>query len=102
MGYVRILAATVTATVLTVGILDAPFLQHAFTAAAAGAEAASFDVGDRLPADQVHVITKPGLYGLGPEPANSKYAVAHGKLIRIDPETGKVLSILRSQTEILD
>lgn len=102
MGYVRILVTIVTAAVLTVGVVDATFLQHSFTAAAADAETVNFDVGDTLPPDQVHIVTKPGLYGLGPEPANSKYAVAHGKLIRIDPETGQVLSILRSQTEILD
>lgn len=109
MGYVRILVTSVCAAVVAIGVLTtaivhSTFPQHSFAALAANAqdEAAGFDVGDTLPSDQIHIVTKPGLYGLGPEPPDSKYAVAHGKLIRIDPKTGQVLSILRSQAEILD
>lgn len=62
----------------------------------------SFGVGDTLKPNQVHIITNPGLYGLGSAPGNSKYAVAKGKLIRINPSNLKVKSILRSQAKILD
>ncbi|RMC37883.1 hypothetical protein [Paracoccus alkanivorans] len=102
MGYVRTIATIVTAAAFTVGVVDTTLLQQSLAAGAAGSESAGFGVGDTLPPDQVHIITNPGLYGLGPEPAGSKYAVAGGKLIRINPKTGKVLSILRSQSEILD
>lgn len=109
MVYVRILVTSVCAAVMVIGvmatgIIHSTFPQHSLAALAANAqdEAAGFDVGDTLPADQIHIVTKPGLYGLGPEPPESKYAVAHGKLIRIDPKTGQVLSILRNQAKILD
>ncbi|WP_299845514.1 hypothetical protein [uncultured Paracoccus sp.] len=59
-------------------------------------------VGDVLPAGQVHIISEPGLYGLGRNVGGSAYAVAKGQLIRIDPKTMKVLSILRPQRAILD
>ncbi|TRW97246.1 hypothetical protein FNJ84_06905 [Paracoccus sp. M683] len=69
---------------------------------AAAQSTAGIAVGDILPADQVHIITEPGLYGLGRNVGNSEYAVASGQLIRVDPKTMKVLSILRSQSTILD
>ncbi len=100
MGDVRIFAAACVMAVLTSGgVFYAP---QAFAAGAPDAESSEFGVGDVLPAEEVHIISQPGLYGLGPEPADSKYAIAHGMLIRIDPKTGKVLSILRSQSTVLD
>lgn len=63
---------------------------------------AGFSVGDTLKPDQVHIITNPGRYGLGPAPGGSKYAVAQGKLIRINPDDLQVKSILRKQEMILD
>lgn len=65
-------------------------------------ESDAIAVGDTLSAAQVHIIKEPGLYGLGRRVGNSEYAVAKGMLIRIDPATLKVLSILRAQSEILD
>lgn len=59
-------------------------------------------VGDRLARSGVHFISEPGLYGLGRTVAASEYAVAGGRLIRIDPKTLQVLSILRVQNGILD
>ena len=94
MGYVRILATAL--------LMAALLFSGAIYAQQANAAGSNFGVGDVLPAGEIHIISNPGLYGLGPEPANSKYAIAHGKLIRIDPNTGKVLSILRSQSEVLD
>lgn len=59
-------------------------------------------VGDVLSKGDVHIITEPGSYGLGRNVGDSEYAVANGRLIRIDPKTLKVLSILRVQDAILD
>lgn len=108
MGYVRIFA-----TILCVmappwsGLAGAEQtvagnVQKTAEDAQAAEDSGGFGVGDTLPAGEVHIISKPGLYGLGPEPENSKYAVSDGKLIRINPESGKVLSILRSQAKVLD
>lgn len=59
-------------------------------------------VGDVLKPGQYHLILNPGRYGLGPEPPDSRYAIAAGLLLRIDARSGKILSILREQREILD
>lgn len=59
-------------------------------------------VGDVLKPGQYHLILNPGRYGLGPEPQGSRYAIAAGLLVRIDARSGKILSILREQREILD
>ncbi|MFV0300956.1 MAG: hypothetical protein ACK5IP_08795 [Paracoccus sp. (in: a-proteobacteria)] len=79
----------------------AGFSQSQNAPAAAGA-AQEIAVGDILPRDQVHIIKELGLYGLGRNVGGSEYAVAMGRLIRIDPKTMKVLSILRPQDAILD
>lgn len=88
-------------TFMTVAVLSlvAPFGQ----AQNGGSDATgTIAVGDTLSGGQVHVIKEPGLYGLGRKVGNSEYAIASGMLIRIDPATLKVLSILRVQPEILD
>lgn len=69
---------------------------------AVAAQPTPIAVGDILSPDQVHIITEPGLYGLGRNVPGSEYAVAAGRLIRIEPETYKVLSILHEQSKILD
>ena len=61
-----------------------------------------FAVGDVLLPEQIHLIDRPGLYGLGLGVPGSRYAVADGKLIRVEEQALKVQSILRSQAEILD
>ncbi|MFV0383322.1 hypothetical protein [Paracoccus sp. (in: a-proteobacteria)] len=59
----------------------------------------SFSVGEVLPAEAVDLIEDPGRFGLGAEPRDNRYAVAMGKLIRIDPRTYQVKSILRQQVD---
>lgn len=100
MRYARPISAIAVAAALMTGIAGVPQMHWAEMSAMA--QGAGFSVGDKLPAGQVHIITNPGLYGLGPAPAGSAYAVANGMLIRIDPKSGQVLSILRAQAEILD
>ncbi|MGR3199970.1 MAG: hypothetical protein ACU0DH_13930 [Paracoccus sp. (in: a-proteobacteria)] len=40
-------------------------------------------------------IAVPGSYGLGVSPAGHRYAIVGGYLVRIDDQSGKVLSVLR-------
>ena len=53
--------------------------------------------GDILPPDDVSLVEKPGRYGLGADLPGSRYAIARGHLVRIDPDTLKVKSVLREQ-----
>lgn len=93
--------AVITATAVVMLGVPAPLMSQQQGAAAA-AKLEAFGVGDVLSRDEVHIITSPGLYGLGPEPPGSRYAVSRGKLIRIDPSTYQVKSILRRQDRVLD
>lgn len=59
-------------------------------------------VGDSIDWDDVHVITRPGLYGLGVPPSGQRYAIVDGRLVRVDRETGRILSVVRMMNAILD
>ena len=59
-------------------------------------------VGDIVDRNDVHIITDPGLYGLGATPHGSRYAVVGNRLVRLDSRTGKILSIIRLVDAILD
>lgn len=72
------------------------------SAISAEAQSARPHVGDVLKKGDFHLITNPGLYGLGPEPPGNRYALVAGLLVRIDAKTRKILSILREQRDILD
>lgn len=87
---------TMAALALAAGQMSPPRL---LSAHAAGA---SLGAGDVLKPEQYHLITNPGLYGLGPEPPDSRYVIAAGLLLRLHARSGKILSILREQREILD
>lgn len=52
--------------------------------------------------ESLHIITRPGLYGLGVPPSGTAYAVLRGYLVRIDRDTRQVLSVVRPVTAILD
>lgn len=58
--------------------------------------------GQHIPAAQLHMITRPGRYGLGSAPEGSAYAVADRHIVRIGVEDGRVLSVLRPVQRILD
>ena len=58
-------------------------------------------VGDVVDMENVKLVNKPGIYGLAPPESGHYYAVIDGSLTRIDPDTGKVLSILR-RIEVAD
>lgn len=59
-------------------------------------------VGDLVAPSDLHHVTAPGRYGLGPHLSGSRYGIASGHLIRFNPETGQVQSVLRRQSDILD
>lgn len=62
----------------------------------------SFRVGDIAPQDRLHRITTPGLYGLSDPPSGDAYAILDGELIRIQKDSGKILSVLWRVERILD
>lgn len=63
---------------------------------------AGFAVGDKLNPERIHMIDRPGLYGLGEGLPGSSYAISDNHLIRVDATNFRVQSILRSRQQILD
>ncbi|MBK4215268.1 hypothetical protein JJJ17_04940 [Paracoccus caeni] len=61
-----------------------------------------FSAGDVPPRDSIHLIDRPGKYGLGPELPGSHYAIVSNTLVRVDASSFKILSVLRSHAEVLD
>lgn len=59
-------------------------------------------VGDVIDLGSVHVVTRPGAYGLSVPPAGDSYAIVDKRLVRVDSDSGKILSILRLIDAILD
>lgn len=59
-------------------------------------------VGDFIDWDDVHVVTRPGRYGLSMPPDGNRYAIVDGQLVRVNEDSGKILSILRLVDAILD
>lgn len=59
-------------------------------------------VGAVIDLGSVHLVSRPGLYGLGEPPKGQRYAVVNGRLMRVDRETGRILSIIRIVDAILD
>lgn len=59
-------------------------------------------VGQHIDASQLHPVRRPGLYGVSGSPVGSRYGVIDGRLIRYDPDTMRVQSIIRPVDEILD
>ncbi|MFD1795426.1 hypothetical protein FQV27_05390 [Paracoccus aurantiacus] len=59
-------------------------------------------VGEAVEADEIHLISHPGRYGLGPDLSGSRYAIVSGMLVRINPKTLKVQSVIRRVEKILD
>lgn len=59
-------------------------------------------VGRIVEWNDVHLIRKPGLYGLAQAPDGQRYAIVDGRLVRIDAGTAKVLSVIRAVDAILD
>lgn len=60
-------------------------------------------VGDILDGSKMHVITRPGLYGLGGSATTeSRYGIIEGKLLRFDPQTMQLRAIIRHGVSVLE
>lgn len=59
-------------------------------------------IGDLIDWNDVHVVTRPGRYGLSMPPSGNRYAIVDGQLVRVNEDSGKILSILRLVDAILD
>lgn len=59
-------------------------------------------IGDIINWDLAHAVTRPGLYGLSNPPSGNRYAIVDGRLVRVNRDNGKILSILRVVDAILD
>lgn len=59
-------------------------------------------VGTRLDPAKLHQVKRPGLYGISQSPKGSAYGVVKGRLIRFDPDSLQVQSIIREVDQILD
>ena len=59
-------------------------------------------VGASVAPGKLHRVSRPGLYGMSEPPVCSAYGIVDNRLIRFDPESGRVLSIIRQVDEILD
>ncbi|MRX49057.1 hypothetical protein GI374_01110 [Paracoccus sp. S-4012] len=59
-------------------------------------------VGAIAPAAETHLIERPGLYGLGPQPVHGRYAIVSDSLVRLDPATMMVRSVIRRQVHPVD
>lgn len=59
-------------------------------------------VGDQIDPENVHTVTRPGLYGIGKVPVGSAYGVVRGNLVRYNPETMRLQSVIRSVEVVLD
>lgn len=62
----------------------------------------NFQVGDIALTEHLHLISRPGLYGLSTPPRGELYAVMDGQIVRIHADTAQVRSILRMAPQILD
>lgn len=86
---------------------DRPMAKGAAPAPASPRQAAregggSLRVGGTVDAALLHPVTRPGLYGMSQPPAGSRYGIIAGQLIRYDPDSVQVLSIIRQVDRILD
>lgn len=59
-------------------------------------------IGASVDRGSLHLITRPGRYGLGHPPGGSRYAVLDGQIVRVSVTDGQLLSILRRTERILD
>lgn len=66
------------------------------------ADGAKLRVGARIDPTRLHPVTRPGLYGVGQSPPGSSYGIIAGRLIRYDPDSLRIQSIIREIEAVLD
>ena len=59
-------------------------------------------VGDDLDPARLHVITRPGLYGLNRTAPGDRFGIVEGLLVRFDPVTMRLKSIIRAGVTPID
>ena len=59
-------------------------------------------VGDDLDPARLHVITRPGLYGLTRGTPGDRFGIVEGLLVRFDPATMRLKSIIRAGVTPVD
>ncbi len=59
-------------------------------------------VGDRLDSARLHVITRPGLYGLNGNAPGDRFGILDGMLVRFDPDDMRLKSIIRTNVRPVD
>lgn len=68
----------------------------------AAASASLPPIGMPVDESELHLITRPGRYGLGQASGGSRYAVLNGRLVRVSVSDGQLLAVLRHADRILD
>lgn len=81
---------------------DQPAIPETLCGAECIAPASVPVIGASVDRGSLHLITRPGRYGLGHPPGGSRYAVLDGQIVRISVSDGQLLSILRRAERILD
>ncbi|MFC3167873.1 MULTISPECIES: hypothetical protein [Paracoccus] len=95
------LIATAMAAVIAIALSASYGLQAQGTLEQSAAKAIDpLLPGDVLPAGDVHFIEQPGRYGLGSDLRGSRYAIVDGHLVRVDRESLRVQSVLRSNVAV--
>ena len=75
-------------------------IQRTTHAAAARADLRPLTPGDIIHVESVDFIEHPGRYGLGTNLPGSRYAIVDGHLVRVDPDTMQLQSILRLDSAV--
>lgn len=60
------------------------------------------EIGEPVAPESLHVIDRPGLYGVSEPKPGMEYAVVGNSLVRIDAATSTVRSIIRGGVRPLD
>lgn len=59
-------------------------------------------VGKKIDPAELHPVRRPGLYGVSDSPDGSRYGIVNDRLIRYDPASLRIQSIIRQVDEIVD
>lgn len=94
-GTAKMIVAAMLSALTVAGIVAERDLFPPATAQEAKATPVRPRVGDTPAANQLKMIEDPGRFGMGPGPRGSRYAVYKGHLVRLDANTGKIMSVLR-------
>ena len=97
-----LLRNSLLAIVATVTVIGLSLISNGLRSDEAAQARPQVMVGETAMPGRMHVISHPGRYGLGPELPGSIYAVVDGMLVRIDPNSREIQSVIRRVDRILD